>query len=42
MSMSFQLAMLFDTAPVHDDMHQLQQLHGSDFEVVDTSGLVNG
>ena len=25
-----------------DDMHQLQQLHGSDFEVVDTSGLVNG
>jgi hypothetical protein len=25
-----------------DDMHQLQTLHGSDFEVVDTSGLVNG
>jgi hypothetical protein len=25
-----------------DDMHQLQQLHGSDFEVVDTAGLVNG
>ena len=25
-----------------DDLHQLQTLHGSDFEVVDTSGLVNG
>jgi hypothetical protein len=25
-----------------DDMHQLQTLHGSDFEVVDTSSLVNG
>jgi len=25
-----------------DDMHQLQTLHGSDFEVVDTSTLVNG
>ena len=25
-----------------DDLHQLQQLHGSDFEVVDTSSLVNG
>jgi hypothetical protein len=25
-----------------DDMHQLQQLHGSDFEVVDTSSLTNG
>jgi hypothetical protein len=25
-----------------DDMHQLQQLHGSDFEVVDTSRLTNG
>jgi hypothetical protein len=25
-----------------DDLHQLQQLHGSDFEVVDTSGLRNG
>jgi hypothetical protein len=25
-----------------DDMHQLQTLHGSDFEVVDTSSLTNG
>ena len=25
-----------------DDLHQLQQLHGSDFEVVDTSSLRNG
>ena len=25
-----------------DDMHQLQTLHGSDFEVVDTSTLVSG
>lgn len=25
-----------------DDMHQLQTLHGTDFEVVDTSALVNG
>ena len=25
-----------------DDLHQLQQLHGSDFEVVDTSTLRNG
>ncbi len=25
-----------------DDLHQLQRLHGSDFEVVDTSGLRNG
>jgi hypothetical protein len=25
-----------------DDLHQLQQLHGSDFEVVDTSSLTNG
>ena len=25
-----------------DDMHDLQSLHGSDFEVVDTSSLVNG
>lgn len=25
-----------------DDMHDLHSLHGSDFEVVDTSGLVNG
>ena len=25
-----------------DDLHQLQQLHGSDFEVVDTSNLRNG
>jgi hypothetical protein len=24
-----------------DDMHQLQTLHGSDFEVVDTSSLRN-
>jgi hypothetical protein len=25
-----------------DDMHQLQTLHGRDFEVVDTSSLRNG
>ena len=25
-----------------DDMHKLQTLHGSDFEVVDTSSLRNG
>ena len=25
-----------------DEMHALQNLHGSDFEVVDTSGLTNG
>jgi hypothetical protein len=25
-----------------DDLHQLQQLHGSDFEVVNTSNLRNG
>jgi hypothetical protein len=25
-----------------DDLHQLQQLHGSDFEVVDTGHLRNG
>jgi hypothetical protein len=25
-----------------DQLHRLQDLHGSDFEVVDTSGLVNG
>ena len=25
-----------------DDMHQLQTLHGSDFEVVETSNLRNG
>lgn len=25
-----------------DDLHLLQQLHGSDFEAVDTTGLVNG
>ena len=25
-----------------DNLHLLQQLHGSDFEAVDTSGLVNG
>jgi putative cell wall-binding protein len=31
-----------DTRWDDDDLHQLQTLHGSDFEVVDTSGLVNG
>ena len=25
-----------------DDLHQLQEIHGTDFEVVDTSGLFNG